>query len=382
MSGCLEGIRVLELARFQAGPRCGMILSDLGAEVIKIEKPGGEETRKHPPIVNGQSLYFSTYNRGKKSIRLDLRQEDGKQVFEDLLKTADFVIENFRPGTLVKMGLDYESLCKVKQDIILLSASAFGQYGPYWERVGFDGIGQAMSGLMTLTGKAVGQPVPTASSIVDRTTALHMTIGALAALRHRELTGQGQVIDVCLLDSALTMVEIPTSHYLSTGIDEHEITEIQRSPYRAKDGWVIIQTASHAMSQALRDLIGECTDQNGPHSEDEGPITREWISSWCADLTVADVCTRLNERGIVGAPVLSIPEVAQDPHLWAREMLVKIDDPIGGEIFVPGLTIKFSKTPGKIGPVPMLGEHTEEILGHLPGYDSDRIDRLREAGVV
>ena len=207
MAGCLDGIRVLELARYQAGPRGGMILSDLGAEVIKLEKIGGEDTRKSSPIVNGQSVYFSVYNRGKKSVCLDLRQEAGKAVFWDLLKTADFVLENFRPGTMAKMGLDYDSLCKVKPDIILLSASAFGQYGPYRERPGFDPIGQAMSGLMMLTGQPVGQPLGTASSIVDRYTALHLTIGALAALRHRDQTGEGQQIDVCLMDSALTMVE-------------------------------------------------------------------------------------------------------------------------------------------------------------------------------
>src|ERR671933_671721 len=195
-------------------------------------------------MVKGQSVYFSVYNRGKKSLCLDLRQEAGKAVFRELLKTADFVLENFRPGTITKMGLGYDELRKVKPDIILLSASAFGQYGPYRERPGFDPIGQAMSGLMSLTGKPVGQPLGTASSIVDRYTALHVTIGALAALRHRERTGEGQVVDVCLLDSALTMVEIPTSYYLSTG---QEGGENGRPPFRAKDGWVVISGASGPM---------------------------------------------------------------------------------------------------------------------------------------
>ena len=254
MAGCLDGIRVLELARYQAGPRGGMILSDLGAEVIKLEKIGGEETRKSAPIVNGQSVYFSVYNRGKKSVCLDMRQEAGKAVFWDLLKTADFVLENFRPGTMAKMGMDYASLCKVKPDIILLSASAFGQYGPYRERPGFDPIGQAMSGLMMLTGQPVGQPLGTASSIVDRYTALHLTIGALAALRHRDQTGEGQAIDVCLMDSALTMVEIPTSYYLSTG---QEGGEAGRPPYKAKDGWVIISAGSAEMRKRLAEIIGQ-----------------------------------------------------------------------------------------------------------------------------
>ena len=382
MTGCLDGIRVLELARYQAGPRGGMILSDLGAEVIKIEKPGGEETRKSPPMVNGQSVYFSVYNRGKKSICLDLRQEAGKEVFRDLVKTTDFVLENFRPGTMAKMGFGYDELCAIKPDVILLSASAFGQYGPYRERPGFDPIGQAMSGLMTLTGQPVGQPLGTASSIVDRYTALHLTIGALAALRHRDQTGEGQVIDVCLLDSALTMVEIPTSYYLSTG---QEGGEGGRPPYRAKDGWVIISATSGKMSGELLDLIGVAAtpDADGklPRISSGGQRLQALVD-WCAAHTVTEICESMTARGIVVAPVLSTPEVAKDPHLWEREMLVKMDDPVAGEMYLPGLTIKFSKTPGKLGPVPTPGQHTDEILGDLLGYDAARIDQLRATRAV
>jgi CoA:oxalate CoA-transferase len=205
MGGALEGIRVLELARYQAGPRGGMNLSDLGAEVINIEKLGGEETRKSPPLVRGQSVYFSVYNRGKKSLCLDLRNERGKEVFAGLVKTADIVLQNFRPGVMDKMGFGYDRLRQLKPDIILGSVSAFGQYGPYRERPGFDPLGQAMSGLMSLTGMPVGQPLGTASSIVDRYTSLHATIGMLAALHHRDRTGEGQEVDVCLMDSGLTM---------------------------------------------------------------------------------------------------------------------------------------------------------------------------------
>ena len=201
MSLSLDGVRVLELARYQAGPRGGMILSDLGAEVIKIERLGGEETRRHAPMVRGQSIYFTVYNRGKKSICLDMRNPRGKEIFSDLVKTADIVLENFRPGTMKAMGFDYERLHALNPGIILVSVSGFGQYGPYTDRPAFDPLGQAMSGLMTLTGKPVGQPLGTASSVVDRYTALHATIGALAALRHRDRTGEGQLVDVCLLDS-------------------------------------------------------------------------------------------------------------------------------------------------------------------------------------
>src|SRR5215472_1411424 len=217
MGGALEGIKVLELARFQAGPRGGMILSDLGAEVIKIEKLGGEETRKSPPLVRGQSIYFSVYNRGKKSLCLDLRDERGKEVFAALVKTADIVLQNFRPGVMDKMGFGYDRLRQLKPDIILCSVSGFGQYGPYRDRPAFDPLGQAMSGLMSLTGAPVGQPLGAATSLVDRYTSLHATIGTLAGLRHRDRTGEGQVVDCSLLDSGFTMVEIPLSYYLATG---------------------------------------------------------------------------------------------------------------------------------------------------------------------
>ena len=256
MSLSLDGVRVLELARYQAGPRGGMILSDLGAEVIKIERIGGEETRKHAPMVRGQSIYFTVYNRGKKSICLDLRNPRGKEIFAELVKTADIVLENFRPGTMKAMGFEYEKLRALNPGIILVSVSGFGQYGPYTDRPAFDPLGQAMSGLMSLTGKPVGQPLGTASSVVDRYTALHATIGALAALRHRDRTGEGQLVDVCLLDSALTMVEIPTSYYLATG---EEGGEGGRPPYRAKDGYVVISAGGREMAARLMQLVSGAT---------------------------------------------------------------------------------------------------------------------------
>ncbi len=381
MSLSLDGVRVLELARYQAGPRGGMILSDLGAEVIKIERPGGEETRKHPPMVRGQSLYFTVYNRGKKSICLDLRNPRGKQVFAELVKQADIVLENFRPGVMQAMGFGYEQLRALNAGIILVSVSGFGQYGPYTDRPAFDPLGQAMSGLMSLTGQPVGQPLGTASSVVDRYTALHATIGALAALRHRERTGEGQVVDVCLLDSALTMVEIPTSYYLATG---EEGGEGGRPPYRAKDGWVVISAAAREMAARLMRLV------YGVAHEDAGPLTggqgreadRQALQAWCADRTVDEICSALMAEGVPVAPVRTIPQVAQDPHLWEREMLVKMEDPVAGEMFVPGVTVKMSRTPGHAGPVPTPGQHTDEVLGRVLGYDADTLSELRAAGAI
>jgi crotonobetainyl-CoA:carnitine CoA-transferase CaiB-like acyl-CoA transferase len=381
MSLSLDGVRVLELARYQAGPRGGMILSDLGAEVIKIERLGGEETRKNPPVVRGQSIYFTVYNRGKKSICLDLRAPRGKEIFTDLVKTADVVLENFRPGTMQTMGFGYEQLKTVKRDIILVSVSGFGQYGPYRDRPAFDPLGQAMSGLMSLTGQPVGQPLGTASSVVDRYTALHATIGTLAALRHRDRTGEGQVVDVCLLDSALTMVEIPTSYYLSTG---EEGGEAGRPPYKTKDGWVVISATGRDMATRLTALVtgGTGGPEGGPFNSSLGGDRRKMLDDWCATRTKDEVVKALLDIGVPVAPVKTIPEVAVDPHLWEREMLMKIADPVAGEIHVPGVTVKMSATPGRVGPVPTPGQHTDEVLGRLARLDAASLSSLRAAKVI
>ena len=379
MTLALEGVRVLELARFQAGPRGGMILSDLGAEVIKIEPPGGEETRQHPPMVRGQSVYFTVYNRGKKSVCLDLRSERGKEVFAALVQQSHVVLENFRPGVMRAMGFDYERLRAINPGIILASVSGFGQYGPYTERPAFDPLGQAMSGLMALTGQPVGQPLGTASSVVDRYTALHATIGILAALRHRERTGEGQLVDVCLLDSALTMVEIPTSYYLATGA---EGGEGGRPPYRAKDGWVVISAAGREMAARLMRIVGAEADSTPMPGSSVGDRRRAFVERWCAEHTVEEICAELTAAGVPVGPVRTIPQVAADPHLWEREMLVKMDDAVAGEMYVPGVTIKMSRTPGRLGPVPTPGQHTDEILRDVLGYDASAIEGLRQQRAV
>jgi crotonobetainyl-CoA:carnitine CoA-transferase CaiB-like acyl-CoA transferase len=382
MAGALEGMRVLELARYQAGPRGGMILSDLGAEVIKIEKLGGEETRRSEPLVRGQSVYFSVYNRGKKSLCLDMRTPRGKEVFAALVPTADVVLENFRPGTMAQMGFGYDQLRALKPDIILTSVSGFGQYGPYRERPAFDPLGQAMSGLMSLTGAPVGTPLGAATSLVDRYTSLHATIGTLAALHHRDRTGEGQLVDCCLMDSALTMVEIPTSYYLATG---EEGGEGGRPPFKARDGHVVISASGSAMATRLMQIVTgdkEAAAEGWTSRVGRGDARRKAVEAWCAENTVDHIVKTLLDAEIPVAPVKTIPQVAVDPHLWEREMLVKMEDPVAGEMYLPGATIKLSKTPGRVGPVPTPGQHTDEVLSRLLGYDRATLQELRQAKVI
>ena len=379
MNLSLSGIRVLELARYQAGPRGGMIMSDLGAEVIKIERLGGEETRKNPPVVRGQSIYFTVYNRGKKSLCLDMRTAEGKSLFTDLVKKSDVVLENFRPGTMAAMGFAYEQLKQINPGIVLTSVSGFGQYGPYTDRPAFDPLGQAMSGLMDLTGKPVGQPLGVASSVVDRYTALHATIGTLAALRHRDRTGEGQLVDVCLLDSALTMVEIPAAYYLATG---EEGGEGGRPPYKTKDGHVVISATSRDMAARLMTLVTGSAGDTSPIVSSLGGDRRRALDAWCATRSTDEIVTALLDQGVPVAPVKTIPQVVKDPHMWAREMMVKIDDPVAGEIYAPGVTVKMSATPGKVGPVPTPGQHTDEILSGVLDLSAEKIAALREAKIV
>ena len=382
MAGSLDGVRVLELARYQAGPRGGMILSDLGAEVIKIEKLGGEETRKSEPMVRGQSVYFSVYNRGKKSLCLDMRTERGKEIFAALVPTADIVLQNFRPGVMEKMGFGYDRLCELKPDIILCSVSGFGQYGPYRDRPAFDPLGQAMSGLMSLTGAPVGTPLGAATSLVDRYTSLHATIGTLAALRHRDKTGEGQVVDCCLLDSGFTMVEIPLSYYLATG---QEGGEGGRPPYKAKDGHVVISASGRVMATKLMQIAtGDESAAVGGWTSRVGPLDsrKQAVAKWCAENTVEHIVSTLLAAEIPVAPVKTIPQAAEDPHLWEREMLVKMPDALAGEIHVPGATIKMSKTPGRVGHVPTPGEHTDELLSSILGYDKPTLADLRATNII
>jgi formyl-CoA transferase len=232
---------------------------------------------------------------------------------------------------------------------------------------------------MSLTGQTEGHPVGTASSVVDRYTALHATIGTLAALRHRERTGEGQLVDVCLLDSALTMVEIPTSYYLSTGA---EGGEGGRPPYQTKDGWVVIAAAGRDMAARLMKIVGGPADDTPLAGSSPGGDRRAKIEAWCAGNTTDQVCTALHEAGIPAAPIRTIPEVAKDPHLWERQMLVKMEDAVAGEMFLPGATVKLSKTPARVGPVPTPGQHTEEVLSRLLGYEPGTIASLRSAGAI
>ncbi len=387
MAGCLDGIRVLDLGRYQAGPRCAMILGDLGAEVIKVEAPGGDESRGLGHV------YWSAYNRGKKSITLNLRTEKGKALLKELVPKVDMLLQNFRPGVMDAMGLGYETLRGLNPGLIMINVSGFGQYGPYRHRPAYDPIGQAMSGLMSFTGFPDGPPIMTNSPIIDRITALHATIGALAALHHRNQTGQGQALDVCLLDTGFTLMEIPIAQYLLTGVEPRRQGNrpggvAPCNTYLARDGWVYILAVPQDMwgrfcrAMAKEELLSDPRFSSiagrSAHAEEIDAL----VSAWVGGKTVAQVVQILEEAQVPVAPVHTIAQAARDPHLWERQMLVEAEDREKGRTFVPGLTIKFSETPGSIGPIPRPGEHNEEIYCGLLGYGREEVKKWVEEGII
>ena len=386
MAGCLDGIKVLDMGRYQAGPRCAMILSDLGAEVVKLEAPGGDESRGIGKV------YWSVYNRGKKSITLNVRSEKGIALIKELVPKFDMLLQNFRPGVMAAMGLGYDTLKQLNPGLILINVSGFGQQGPYKHRPAYDPIGQAMSGLMSFTGFPDGPPVMTNSPIIDRITALHATIGALGALHRRDVTGQGQALDVCLLDTGYTLMEIPIANYLLSG---KEPQRNGNSPggispcnaYQAKDGWIYILAVPQDMfgrfckgvgrEELLADERFSSIAGRGKHAKEIDGLVAEWVKA----RTVAEVSAVLEQAEVPFAPVHSIAQAAKDPHLWERQMLVEIEDQ-GDTTYVPGLTVKYSDTPGAIGTIPQPGDHNQEVYCGLLGYTPDDLADWREAGVI
>ncbi len=386
MAGCLDGIKVLDMGRYQAGPRCAMILSDLGAEVVKLEAPGGDESRGIGKV------YWSVYNRGKKSITLNVRSEKGIALIKELVPKFDMLLQNFRPGVMAAMGLGYDTLKQLNPGLILINVSGFGQQGPYKHRPAYDPIGQAMSGLMSFTGFPDGPPVMTNSPIIDRITALHATIGALGALHRRDVTGQGQALDVCLLDTGYTLMEIPIANYLLTGKQPQRNGNSPGgiSPcnaYQAKDGWIYILAVPQDMfgrfckGVGREDLLADerfsSIAGRGKHAKEIDGLVAEWVKA----RTVAEVSAVLEQAEVPFAPVHSIAQAAKDPHLWERQMLVEIEDQ-GETTYVPGLTVKYSDTPGAIGTIPQPGDHNQEVYCGLLGYTPDDLADWREAGVI
>ena len=384
----LEGVRILELARWQAAPRGGLVLRDMGAEVIKVEWRKGADLRNSGPFVGDMSVQFAAYNRGKKSISLNTRHDKGKQIFLDMVRLADVVLENFRPGTMEQMGFGYDALAEVNPGIILASVSGFGQYGPYRDRQCFDPIIQAMSGIGHQTGRGFDRPIMAEGPIMDRTAALHATIGILGALRHRDRTGEGQWLEVAMMDGGITLEEVALAMCHETGTNDFMRSG---SFIECNDGWITTGAARAGMWERMLKVMGYDELAEDPEfaapmfATDKAEIRMELLNLWAEQRTVKEAEEALVEADIPVGRAMSIPEVLDDQQLWEREVMMEmdIDEPGGKQMLVPGPTIiKFSKTPTTAGPIPKYGEHNDEMYGGLLGLDERTLSQLRSEEVI
>ncbi len=395
MAGPLKGIRVLDLTRILAGPYATMILRDLGAEVIKIEQPGtGDEARDFGPFKNDFSLYFMSVNRGKKSITLNLKAQRGKELFLELVKGSDILVENFRPGTMEKLGLDYESLKEHHPSLLYAACSGFGQTGPYAMRGAYDMIIQGMGGIISITGEPDRPPVRVGTSIGDITSALFTAIGILSALRHRDQTGEGQLIDVGMLDCQVAILENAMVRYFSTGDIPRPLG--RRHPaitpfevFESADGYVVIAIGNNELWRKFCEHVGqpeliddERFNTNALRTENHKslfPILAEIMRRRTTDAWVE----ALETIGVPCGPVNTVDKVANDPQVLAREMIAEVEHDTTGTVQVPGIPIKLSETPGQIdAPAPNLGEHTSEVLTGLLGLGAEEVNQLKQDGIV
>ena len=395
LSGPLAGVRVVELTTTWAGPMAGCVLADLGADVIKVEHPHGELSRRVPPLLQGPkaavSFMHATVNRNKRSLTLDLHDARAREILLRLVARTDVVIENFRPGALAQFELGFSELRAMKHDLVLVSISGFGQYGPAHDRAGYDPLAQAESGWMSLNGEPDGQPTKAPTFLADDIAGLHAALSALAALHHRDLTGEGQHIDVALLDSLL----FQSNGYLTLGALGEELPRLGNqfriaapaNAYRCRDGQVSTGVLVDAHWKILARLLGrpELADDAGFATTLPRLARRSTVDGllrdWLAERTVEEAEAALLGAGLPFGRIRSYAEAARDPHVRERDMLQNTDVE-GGQLPLTGPAAKFSRTPTRIrsGP-PALGEHTDAILAEL-GVAEDERTQLRSDGVI
>lgn len=394
MAKVLEGIRVLDFGRFVACPFCGLLLAAMGAEVIRVERPGGEVDRRTGLLApNGENFFMLTLGRNKKAITLDWLTERGRDILKDLVRRSDVIIDSFSPDAKQAMGLDYASLKQINPGIIVVSVSGFGQYGPYSRRRCFDPIAQAMSGAMTITGFPGSPPTRSAVPYVDFATGLYAALGTMLCLFYREKTGIGQEVDVSLMDTALSFIGRHVAEYKVMGEPQQQIGNHSRhciaELFEAQDGWVFISLITNDIWRRFLRAAGMENLEAEPRYEDDLSRFRNRhlldpvIARWVSERTVDEVMGLLMEHGVPCGPVKTIPEVAEDPHVWARDMLVEVDYPDMGKVPLSGLAIKLSHTPGEVkAPAPRVGEHNEEVYCRLLGYAKEELARLEEQAVI
>jgi formyl-CoA transferase len=389
----LDGLRVIDLTQAMAAPYCTMNLADLGADVIKVEPPGGEETRRGSVQQNGHSGSFNAINRNKRSLTVDLKKPEGVEIIRRLARTSDVFVQNYRPGAAGRLGVAYEDLRPLNPRLIYCSISGFGATGPYAPRGGYDLIAQGMSGIISVTGEEDGRPAKSGVPLSDLAAGLFGAYGILCALEYRERTGEGQLVDTSLLEAAMALTVWESSEYWSTGRTPKALGSAHRlaAPYqalRASDGWFTVGANNDRLFDAFCGAIARPDLRDDPRfamraarlehrralaAEIERTTLKESRAHWLA---------RLDAAGVPAGPINTYPEALSDPHTLARNMVVELVHPGAGPIKNLGVPVKLSDTPGAVDrPAPRLGEHSDEILAEL-GYGEAERRALRAGAVI
>jgi formyl-CoA transferase/CoA:oxalate CoA-transferase len=395
MRQVLEGIKVLDLTRYLAGPYCSMILGDLGAEVVKVERPEtGDGSRQWgPPFIHGESAYFLSINRNKKSVTINLRTEKGREIVRRMASLCDVFIENYRPGIVQKLGLDYVTLSKLNPQLIYCSISGFGQTGPYREKPSYDIVGQAMGGLMSLTGEENRPPVKIGVAISDIFAGMYAAIGILSALIARLNHGHGQMIDVSLLDGLVSILSHQAGNFLVSGINPKRLgsahpTIAPYQAFQAADSYFVIAVGNDALWQRfcrglnLPDLLTDLRFTTNPDRVKNKDELTQILNAFFKNKPAREWLSLIEQAGVPCGPVLRLNEVFEDPQVLHRRMVEEIEHPSAGKIKVVGTPLKLSSTPATIRtPPPVLGEHTYDILRSF-GYSKTEIEEFTRSDVL
>ena len=393
----LSDVTVLDLTRVLAGPYATMMLADYGAKVIKIEVPEkGDDTRSMGPFKNGESMYYANVNRNKKSITLNLKASEGKAMFLEMVKKADVVVENYRPGVMDKLGLGYDVLKEVNDQIIYAAVSGFGCYGPKHLRPGYDIIAQSYGGLMSITGPAGGSPTRVGNAMGDVLGGMNLTIGILMALHARSVIGHGQRVDVSLVDSVVSSLETGTQRFFASGKQPELIGNRYAAAYpydsfRAKDGMFVIGCGNDKLFTLLctkaidrPDLLEDPRFATNPLRCEHHAALKPEIEKWSTQHTIDEAVAIIDAAGVPASPINDLPRITTDEHVAeAREMFVPLHHPVIGDMRVNGNPVKLLETKADIStPAPSLGQHNAEIYGELLGLDSAALEALRESKVI
>lgn len=395
--GALSNITVLDLTRVLSGPFCTMMMADMGARIVKIESPKtGDDTRAFNPMRNDSSVYFANLNRNKRSMTLNLKSPEGKQLFLNMVKEADVVIENFRPGVMDKLGIGYDVLKEINDQIVFASVSGFGQYGPYSKRPGYDILAQAMGGMMSINGQPDDPPTRVGAAMGDILSGMCVCIGVLSALNARQVVGHGQRVDVALTDSIAFGIFAEILRYFETGVVPPRMGNryAALAPYeafKAKDGSFIIACGNQKLwedfaTKVLKkpELITDERFATTPVRAGNYAALRPIVEEWSSTVTVEEGVKIVLEAGIPAGPINDASTLTKDPHIAvAREMYQKHHHPVIGDMTIIGNPIKLYDTKPTIRtPAPTLGQHTYELLGELLGYDEAKVKELYDCGAL